>query len=157
MNRSMGNIKKIHSKCCFSNNSGNFSNNKEYDSIHPGRYYTLNEEVILRFYQTPKALLKNPRYEGLSLGPKLMYSILRDRLDLSIQNNWKDKKGYIYLIFGIEELASLLELDYGYKEKLYTFKDMPGEICQQCNEKYLTAEAAKEIEYRIKKKIDNII
>jgi YgiT-type zinc finger domain-containing protein len=52
---------------------------------------------------------------------------------------------------------SKIELDYGYKEKLYTFKDMPGEICQQCNEKYLTAEAAKEIEYRIKKKIDNII
>jgi len=40
-----------------------------------------------------------------------MYSILRDRLDLSIQNNWKDNKGCIYLIFGIEELAALLEID----------------------------------------------
>ena len=40
-----------------------------------------------------------------------MYLILRDRLDLSIKNNWKDKKDYIYLIFSIEELASLLEID----------------------------------------------
>ncbi len=40
-----------------------------------------------------------------------MYSILRDRLDLSIKNNWKDEKGYIYLIFSIEELADLLEID----------------------------------------------
>ena len=40
-----------------------------------------------------------------------MYSILRDRLDMSIKNNWKDEKGYIYLIFSIEELASLLEID----------------------------------------------
>jgi len=57
----------------------------------------------------PSACLKNPGdivqdliNSGLSLGPKLMYSILRDRLDLSIKNNWKDKKGYIYLIFSIE-------------------------------------------------------
>jgi len=97
----MNNIKKIHNKCCLSNNTDKFSNNKEYDSTAPDRFYTLKEEIKLRFYQTPKALLNNPKYEGLSLGPKFMYSILRDRLDLSIQNNWKDKKGYIYLIFSI--------------------------------------------------------
>ena len=56
--------------------------NKEYNSIPSDRFYTLKEEVTLRFYQTPKALFKNPKYKGLSLGPKLMYSILRDRLDL---------------------------------------------------------------------------
>jgi len=109
--RSMDNIKKIHKKCCLSNKSGKSSNNKEYYSTPPNRFYTLNEEITLRFYQTPKALFNNPKYKGLSLGPKLMYSILRDRLDLSIRNNWKDEKGYIYLIFGIEDLASLLEMD----------------------------------------------
>jgi hypothetical protein len=111
VNRSMVNIKKIHKKCSLSNNSGKFSNKTEYNSTPSDRFYTLNEEITLRFYQTPKALFKNPRYKALSLGPKLMYSVLRDRLDLSIQNNWKDKKGYIYLIFGIEDLASLLEID----------------------------------------------
>ena len=94
----------------FPNNFASSSNNKEYNSIPSDRFYTLKEEVTLRFYQTPKALFKNPKYEGLSLGPKLMYSILRDRLDMSIKNNWKDEKGYIYLIFSIEELASLLEM-----------------------------------------------
>ena len=99
------------------NNSRNFSgskkilNNNEYNSTPSNRFYTLKEEIILRFYQTPKALFKNPKYKGLSLGPKLMYSILRDRLDLSIKNNWKDEKDYIYLIFSIEELADLLEID----------------------------------------------
>ena len=94
-----------------SSNPTSSSNNKEYNSIPSDRFYTEKEEVTLRFYQTPKALFKNPKYKGLSLGPKLMYSILRDRLDLSIKNNWKDEKGYIYLIFSIEELASLLEID----------------------------------------------
>jgi len=94
-----------------SSNPTGSSNNKEYNSITSNRFYTEKEEVILRFYQTPKALFKNPKYKGLSLGPKLMYSILRDRLDMPIKNNWKDEKGYIYLIFSIEELANLLEID----------------------------------------------
>ncbi|MBA7627404.1 hypothetical protein ES703_34866 [subsurface metagenome] len=106
-------------------NFNSSSNNKEYNSIPSNRFYTLKEEVTLRFYQTPKALFRNPKYRGLSLGPKLMYSILRDRLDLSIKNNWKDEKGYIYLIFSIEELASLLEMDrtaiMRYKKKLVEY------------------------------------
>jgi len=106
-------------------NFGSSFNNKEYNFIPPDRFYTEKEEVTLRFYQTPKALFKNPRYKGLSLGPKLMYSILRDRLDLSIKNNWKDERGYIYLIFSVEELASLLEMDrtavMRYKKKLVEY------------------------------------
>ena len=93
-----------------SSNSNGLSNNKEYNSTPSNRFYTEKEEVTLRFYQVPKALFKNHRYKGLSLGPKLMYSILRDRLDLSIKNNWKDEKGYIYLIFSVEELMNLLEM-----------------------------------------------
>ena len=93
-----------------SSNSNSPPNNKEYNSTLLNRFYTEKEEVTLRFYQVPKALFKNPIYEGLSLGSKLMYSILRDRLDMSIKNNWKDEKGYIYLIFSGEELINLLEV-----------------------------------------------
>ena len=85
------------------------SKNKEYSYIPPERFYTEKEEVTLRFYQTPKALFKNPIYKGLSLGPKLMYSILRDRLDMSIKNKWKDKDGFIYLVFSVEELSDILD------------------------------------------------
>ena len=35
-------------------------NNKEYNSIPSDRFYTLKEEITLRFYQTPKSLFKNP-------------------------------------------------------------------------------------------------
>ena len=76
--------------------SDSSSNDTEYNSIPSDRFYTEKEEITLRFYQTPKALFKNPKYRRLSLDPKLMYSILRDRLDMSIKNNWKDEKGYIF-------------------------------------------------------------
>ena len=86
------------------------NNYEEFNKFSSSRFYTSQEEVTLRFYQTPKALFKNPKYQGLSLGAKLMYSILRDRLDMSIKNDWKDKNGYIYLIFSGEELLNLLEI-----------------------------------------------
>ncbi len=40
-------------------------------------------------------------------------------------------------------------LDYRYQGRLYIFEDVPAGVCQQCGEKYLTAEVAKEIERRI--------
>ena len=106
--------------------SDSLKNYDDFDKFAPSRFYTEKEEVTLRFYQTPKALFNNPAYKGLALGPKLMYSILRDRLDVSIKNNWKDEKGYIYLIFSVEELADLLEIDrtavMRYKKKLVDYK-----------------------------------
>ena len=74
----------------------NPQNLKNNSYIPPNRFYTEKEEVTLRFYQTPKALFKNPTYKGLSLGAKLMYSVLRDRLDMSINNNWKNERLYIF-------------------------------------------------------------
>jgi hypothetical protein len=110
----------------YAGSSANLKNYDDFDKLAPTRFYTEKEEVTLRFYQTPKALFNNPVYKGLALGPKLMYSILRDRLDISIKNSWKDERGYIYLIFSVEELAELLEIDrtavMRYKKKLVEYK-----------------------------------
>jgi len=99
---------------------------EEFEKISPSRFYTSQEEVTLRFYQVPKALFKNPVYKGLSLGAKLMYSILRDRLDVSVKNNWKDENGYIYLTYSLKELLDLLEIDekttIKYKKELVKYK-----------------------------------
>lgn len=110
-------------------NSGNSAGLKNYEELSrtsPSRFYTEKEEITLRFYQTPKALFKNPKYLGLSLGGKLMYSVLRDRLDISIKNEWKDENGYIFLIFSIEELSNLLEIErktiMRHKQELVQYK-----------------------------------
>jgi hypothetical protein len=109
-----------------SSNSTTSLNNSEYNSIPSSRFYTAKEEVTFRFYQVPKSLFKNPVYKGLDLGPKLMYSVLRDRLDLSIKNNWQDENGYIYLIFSGEALSTLLEINKNtvtkYERELVKYK-----------------------------------
>jgi hypothetical protein len=100
-------IYKNASKCT---SSAGYKNYENLIRTLPSRFYTEKEEVTLRFYQTPKALFKNPEYKGLSLGAKLMYSVLRDRLDISVKNGWKDEHGYIYLKFSGEDLLNLLEI-----------------------------------------------
>ncbi len=123
----MNDRKNINKKSrCTSDDKRSSSNSNEYNSTPSSRFYTAKEEVTLRFYQVPKSLFKNPIYRDLSLGAKLMYSILRDRLDLSIKNDWKDERGYIYLIFSGEDLLNLLEISKNtvtkYKKELVKYK-----------------------------------
>lgn len=73
-------------------------------------FHRLEDEQQLRFYQMPKVLFTSDTYKGLSLGAKAMYSVLRDRQELSIKNNWVDENGYIYLIFTVENLCELLDI-----------------------------------------------
>lgn len=54
--------------------------------------------------------------------------------------------------YGGEVKEERVELDYRYKEKLYIFQNVPSGVCQQCGEKYLTAEVAKKIEFKIQTK-----
>jgi len=53
---------------------------------------------------------------------------------------------------GGEVKADNVELDYRFKGKLYIFRNVPTGVCQQCNEKYLTAKVIKKIEQRIQNK-----
>lgn len=73
-------------------------------------FHKLKDEQQLRFYQMPKVLFTSDIYKGLSLGAKAMYSVLRDRQELSIKNNWVDEDEYIYLIYTVESLCDLLDI-----------------------------------------------
>lgn len=86
------------------------TNNHKNLPIQDRRYRTVDFQET-RFFQMPKSLFGNPRYQGLELGAKAMYAILRDRQDLSIQNGWTDKEGFIYSLYSIDELANLIEIN----------------------------------------------
>ena len=72
--------------------------------------YMANEILENVFYQVPKELFTNPNYSKLSSDSKLLYSLLLDRLLLSMKNKWIDSEGKIYLIFSRKEAGELLNL-----------------------------------------------
>ncbi|TMR62819.1 replication initiator protein A [Streptococcus pseudopneumoniae] len=60
-------------------------------------------EDFLDFIKIPVVLIKDKSFSELSMEAKVLYSIMKDRLKLSLKNNWIDEKG-AYIHLSIEEL-----------------------------------------------------
>ena len=59
-----------------------------------------------RFYRVPKAFVEDEYFKTeMDSNMKLMYSLLRDRYELSIKNNWIDQDGIVYCLYSREHLA----------------------------------------------------
>lgn len=71
-------------------------------------YFTITEQYREKFYQLPKVFFTNDIYKKMSNDAKISYAILKDRLDLSIQNNWVDQDGNIYFIYTVKQLEDIL-------------------------------------------------
>lgn len=67
-------------------------------------------ETSERYFKLPKLLFESPRYEDMRLDSKVSYSILKDRLSLSLRNNWVDEEGLIYLVYSNTSLMKILKV-----------------------------------------------
>jgi hypothetical protein len=72
--------------------------------------FNIKEIQKEKFYRLPKVFFTNPKYTKLSNDAKITWSILRDRLDLSIKNNWIDENGDIFFIYTNEKLKNILNI-----------------------------------------------
>ncbi|HDJ7564558.1 TPA: replication initiator protein A [Staphylococcus aureus] len=79
----------------------------------------MQENYKERFYQIPKVFFTSENYKNLTNDMKIAYAILRDRLNLSIKNNWVDEDGNIYFVYSNEKLMEILNCK---KEKLTKIK-----------------------------------
>ncbi|MGX0911978.1 replication initiator protein A [Staphylococcus caprae] len=75
--------------------------------------YNLSQVKTERFYQLPKYLFEDVYFKKMSAEAKIMYALLKDRFELSIQNEWVDKNNNIYFIFSNKHLCEYL----GYAEQ----------------------------------------
>ncbi|MDU5140515.1 replication initiator protein A [Staphylococcus sp.] len=75
--------------------------------------YNLSQVKTERFYQLPKYLFEDAYFKKMSAEAKIMYALLKDRFELSIQNEWVDKYNNIYFIFSNKHLCEYL----GYAEQ----------------------------------------
>ncbi len=70
--------------------------------------HTINDVHSNRFYQLPKFLFDGEFKTALSAEAKLLYALLRDRHELSLQNGWVNGRNEVYLIFKREEMCDML-------------------------------------------------
>ncbi len=70
--------------------------------------YTVSDIAKGRFYQMPKFLFEGDLKKGLSNDAKVLYSLLKDRHELSLQNNWVNERNEVYLVYTREDMADML-------------------------------------------------
>ena len=77
--------------------------------------YFKNEVEKFQYFQLPKWLFKEP-YKKLSNNAKIMYALLYNRLDLSLESKWHDRNGQVFMYFTTAEFCEEL----GCSEKTVT-------------------------------------
>lgn len=70
--------------------------------------YTTADVAKGRFYQRPKVLFGGELKQGLSNDAKVLYSLLKDRHELCLQNNWVNADKEFYLVYTREDMADML-------------------------------------------------
>ena len=72
-------------------------------------YYYGAEAEQFSFVKIPKVLFSDKKHFGkLSIGAKMMYGLLLDRMSLSRRNNWFDNQNRVYIVFPIEDIKEQL-------------------------------------------------
>lgn len=72
--------------------------------------YKEEDFILETFYKLPIALFENPKYKDLSNDAKILYSLILDRITLSVKNkkSWIDGNGNIYCYFTNKTAQELL-------------------------------------------------
>lgn len=82
-------------------------------------YYTVADTVIpSQFMMFPKKLFKD-KYSELSLDAKVLYSVLLDRVGLSIKNQLIDTLGHVYIVFKQTDIMALFNCAKQKAQKLF--------------------------------------
>lgn len=76
-------------------------------------YYYGSQADQFSFIRIPRMLLTEKLFEDLTLQSKMLYSILLDRMTLSMKNGWFDDENRAYIIYPISEIQK----DLGFSKK----------------------------------------
>ena len=71
-----------------------------------------NEASKESFIKVSKALFINPKYKGLSITAKMMYSIIKDYTWKSSKKGWVNANDEIYLILPQSELENMMQISH---------------------------------------------
>ncbi len=66
-------------------------------------YYYGNEAEQFSFLRVPKFLFTHKTFVSMSCDAKILYSLMLDRIGLSVKNNWLDEENRVYIIFTQDE------------------------------------------------------
>lgn len=76
-------------------------------------YYYGSQADQFSFIRIPRILLTEEMFSSLTLQSKMLYSILLDRMSISMKNGWFDEENRAYIIYQISEIQA----DLGFSKR----------------------------------------
>ena len=67
-------------------------------------------------------LFTDEKYKDVSTDAKMLYSLLLDRMHLSVKNGWVDKQGRVYQFFTVKEAQG--KLGFGHEKICRLFSEL---------------------------------
>ena len=71
-------------------------------------YFYGREAEQFTFYRIPKVLITAPEFKKVSDSAKLLYSLMLDRMGLSIKNGWVDEYNRAYIFFTVDDIMEYM-------------------------------------------------
>ena len=69
-------------------------------------YFYGKQSSQYAFHRIPKQLFTERQFDTLSIGAKLLYGMMIDRMELSQKNGWIDECRRAYIYFTVNEVKS---------------------------------------------------
>lgn len=85
-------------------------------------FYYGNEAEQFSFLRIPKFLFTDSAFVSLSSDAKILYSLMLDRMSLSVKNEWFDEENRVYIIYTHEEAQQ--SMNCGRDKCTKTFKEL---------------------------------
>ena len=76
-------------------------------------YYYGSQADQFSVIRIPRMLLTEDTFSSLTLQSKMLYSVLLDRMSLSMKNGWFDEENRVYIIYQISEIQT----DLGFSKR----------------------------------------
>ena len=94
-------------------------------------FYYGNEAEQFSFLRIPKFLFTDKTLSAMSDSAKILYSLMLDRMSLSVKNGWFDEENRVYIIYTHEEAQQ--SMNCGRDKCTKTFKELEdiGLICRK--------------------------
>lgn len=87
-------------------------------------YFHRENAEHFSFYRVPKLLFTHGYYQKLTAESRILYGILLDRMQLSLRNQWYDKKERIYIYYTIREIME--RMGCGNQKAVSLLKELEG-------------------------------
>lgn len=91
-------------------------------------YFFGGDAEQFSFFRIPRSLISDKRFQTLSVEAKLLYTLLLDRMGLSLQSGWRDENNRVFIFYTLQEAQETLSCGHNKATRLFNELEQFGLI-----------------------------